>query len=139
MEKTIIKKVIKYWLETSENDYQTMLWLSKGKRYSDALFFGHIILEKILKALVVEQTNDQAPRIHNLTKLYELAQINISKTEESFLDEVNKYNIRCRYPDQKMTFYKMYNDKNYASEELEKIKKLYLKLCQETKKKIKKY
>jgi HEPN domain-containing protein len=46
MTKMQVKKIVDYWRKTAEHDYKTMLCLFKGKRYSDALFFGHIILEK---------------------------------------------------------------------------------------------
>jgi hypothetical protein len=49
MKKEDVKKVIKYWQKTAEHDYEVMLYLFKGKKYSESLFFGHIILEKILK------------------------------------------------------------------------------------------
>ena len=48
-----VKKIVEYWRKTAEYDYKTMVFLFKGKEYSNSLFFGHIVLEKILKALVV--------------------------------------------------------------------------------------
>ncbi|OGF21124.1 hypothetical protein A2Y83_02690 [Candidatus Falkowbacteria bacterium RBG_13_39_14] len=67
-----IKKIVKYWRETAEHDYATMLGLFRIKRYSESFFFGHIILEKILKALVVQKTKEHAPYIHNLSRLAEI-------------------------------------------------------------------
>ena len=46
-----------------------MLGLFSIKRYSDSLFYGHIVLEKILKALVVQKIGEKLPKIHNLETL----------------------------------------------------------------------
>jgi HEPN domain-containing protein len=134
MKKEDVEKIVKYWRVTAEHDYKTMACLFKGKRYSDALFFGHIVLEKILKALVVQETKNGAPYIHNLTKLAEIAKCDLLKDEMDLLDIVNKFNIRSRYPEYKLQFYKQC-DKEYAKNYLDKITKLYQKLCQNLKRK----
>ena len=134
MEKLNTKKIIEYWQKTAEHDYETMTCLFKGKRYSDSLFFGHIVLEKILKGLVVEEIKKEAPYIHNLTKLAELSKCSLSKDEMDLLDTASKFNIRSRYPEYKLQFYKQC-DKEYAKKYLDKITKLYKKLCQKLKQK----
>jgi len=128
------KKVIEYWQKTAEHDYKTMTCLFKGKRYSDALFFGHIVLEKILKGLVVKETKKEAPYMHNLTKLAELSKCDLTEEEMNLLDEVNDFNIRSRYPEYKLQFYKQC-DRKYAKNYLDEIIKLYKKLCQKLKQK----
>lgn len=132
MENINTQDLIKYWLETAEYDYKTMLSLFKSKRYSDSLFYGHLVLEKILKAFVVQKTNNHAKPIHNLIMLAEDAKINFSKDDLEFLAEVNKFNIRARYPDYKLSFYKIC-DLNYTKPKLTKIKLIYKKLCKELK------
>ncbi|MDP3057617.1 MAG: HEPN domain-containing protein [bacterium] len=124
-----IKKIVKYWRKTSEHDFETMNALFGIKRYPESLFFGHIVLEKILKGLVVEKTGEEAPYIHNLTKLSEYAKYDLLKDELDLLDDVNKFNIRARYPEYKMQFYKQCN-REYAKNYIDKITKLYQKLCQ---------
>jgi HEPN domain-containing protein len=106
--------------------------LFKIKRYSDSLFFGHIVLEKILKALVVKKTQEQAEYTHNLVKLMQSAELNLSQKDQDLLDIVNDFNIRARYPDDKLRFYKRCT-KQYTIEYLALIKKLYKKLCQKLK------
>lgn len=129
MEKAIIKNRIKYWMKTAAHDYETMIGLFKIKRYSDCLFYGHIVLEKILKGLVIKETKKEAPFIHNLTKLAELANRDLPKEELDLLDKVNDFNIRARYPEHKIQFYKQCN-REYAKNYLDKISSLYKKLCQ---------
>lgn len=49
------KEIIEYWIKTARHDYKTMQGLFESKRYSDSLFYGHIVLEKVLKALVIQK------------------------------------------------------------------------------------
>ena len=134
MKEENVKKVIKYWQITAEHDYDTMVGLFKIRRYSDCLFFGHIILEKVLKGLVVKKTKEQAPYIHDLIWLREIAEIELKKEEIKFLNKVNDFNIRARYPEYKLQFYKQCT-KDYTKDYLKEIIKLYEKLCQKLKQK----
>ena len=134
MEKINTKKVIEYWRKTAEHDYEVMLYLFKGKKYPESLFFGHIVLEKILKGLVARETKKQAPYIHDLIRLREIARLELSQDEIKFLNKVNDFNIRARYPEYKLRFYKQC-DRKYAKNYLDEIIKLYKKLCQELKQK----
>lgn len=124
-----IEKIVKYWRKTSEHDFETMNALFGIKRYPESLFFGHIVLEKILKGLVVEATGKEAPYIHNLTKLSELAKCDLLKEEMDLLDKVNDFNISSRYPEYKLQFYKQCN-REYAKNYIDKIANLYKKICQ---------
>lgn len=54
-----IEKTVKHWKDTSEKDYQTMQTLLKSGDYSWALFLGHLVLEKLLKAHYVKNQNIQ--------------------------------------------------------------------------------
>lgn len=120
-------EVVAYWLETAEHDRETMMVLSAGNRYSDALFFGHIILEKILKALVVRNTGKHAPFTHDLVQLHKLSGTELDEKEIDFLDRVNDFNIRARYPERKMDFYKQCT-KEFSEPYLTEITELYQKL-----------
>lgn len=132
MKSTDIKKLVNYWKATAEHDYETMLVLFKSKRYSDSLFFAHIVLEKILKAHVVKNTKKQALKIHDLVRLQELAKMELTDENVELLNEINDFNIRARYPEYKLQFYKMCTRK-YASKYLDESKKLYKELCQKLK------
>ena len=123
-----LKELIKYWHDSSKHDYETMIGLFRIKRYADTLFYGHIILEKILKSLSVKQNKKQAKFTHNLVTLAQDAKINCSKEQMELLAEINRFNIRARYPDIKLSFYKLCN-KKFAEDYLHIIKKLYKDLC----------
>ncbi len=50
------QELIAHWLKTSEVDEITMHYLFKDGRYAHCLFFGHLYLEKICKALWIKIT-----------------------------------------------------------------------------------
>jgi HEPN domain-containing protein len=71
------------------------------------LFIGHLVLEKILKALYVQDNQNQLPpKTHNLVKLAENTNIVLSADQNFFLDEVNDFNLEVRYPEYRREFYK---------------------------------
>ncbi len=124
-----VKNTIKYWETTAKRDYDTMLGLFKIERYPESLFFGHIVLEKALKRLVVKETREQALYTHDLVRLSKLTKICLSKNELELLKIINTFNIRARYPEQKLKLYKICTEK-YTKDKLEKMTKLYKLLCQ---------
>lgn len=132
MKKEGTEKLVEYWQATAERDYETMLGLFKIKRYPEALFFGHVVLEKVLKGLVVKETKNEAPKTHDLVGLAEIAMLKLPDRTLEYLKIVNRFNMRTRYPDTKLEFYK-YCDLEYTKDNVEKIKKLYKKLCQKLK------
>lgn len=123
-----IRELVRYWLKLAKHDYKTMSGLFELKRYSDCLFYGHMVIEKTLKALVVRNTNTHAKPTHNLLVLLQDSGVVLKKEDVEFLAEVNKFNVRSRYPDYKLSFYKLCSSK-YTGSRLEKIKIIYRKLC----------
>lgn len=123
------KKLIAYWKETAADSYATMEYLYKGKLYADALFFGHLALEKALKGLVVRHTKETAKYTHNLTYLSENSGERFEEKDLKVLDLVNEFNILGRYPDWKIEFHKKCT-KTFTDTHLSEIKRVYKILCQ---------
>jgi HEPN domain-containing protein len=73
--------------------------LLEKRRVRHALFFAHLALEKLLKALVVRATSDIPPRLHNLVRLAELANLPVPDEELAVLAELNAFNLAGRYPE----------------------------------------
>jgi HEPN domain-containing protein len=74
-----VDKIVRHWIETSDDDFNTMLILFKSKSYGWSLFLGHISIEKLLKALYVKRFREHAPFTHNLYRLGELSGLNMSE------------------------------------------------------------
>jgi len=94
-----IKKQISYWKESAEEDWAVAQQLLESGRTRHGLFFAHLALEKMLKALVCKNTGDLAPRIHNLNRLIDLAGVVSSPVQTDILAEMNAFHIEGRYPE----------------------------------------
>lgn len=94
-----VEKVVQYWLEAAEEDWPVVQHLFESGDYHYALFFGHLYLEKLLKALVVRNTEEHAPRTHSLLYLAERAGLTVSEGRHEVLLRVTGYNIETRYPE----------------------------------------
>jgi len=99
-------KIIKYWIDSSDEDFITMLTLYENKRYSWSLFLGHLMIEKLLKALYVKENDKFPPLIHNLLRLAEQCNLRLTAEQQIFLATVTAFNINARYDDYKMSFQK---------------------------------
>jgi HEPN domain-containing protein len=94
-----IDRQIAYWREGAQEDWVVAQELVDGNRTRHGLFFSHLALEKILKAHVCRKTRDLAPRIHNLVRLAELAEISLRPEQIDILAEMNAFNLEGRYPE----------------------------------------
>jgi len=101
-----IGKTINYWLESAEYDFETGKSLLESKKFPYALFFAHLAIEKILKAIVVKKTEEHAPHTHSLVLLAKSTNINIKDQMLDQLAEYMEFHIEARYPDEKKDFYK---------------------------------
>jgi len=116
---------IKYWLDSVEHDLESSDILYKAGKYDWALFIGHLVIEKTLKAVFVKNNDNKIPpKIHNLVRLSELSLVNVDEDKKVILDKINDFNLEVRYPAYKNEFYKICT-KEFAEENLNQIKELY--------------
>jgi HEPN domain-containing protein len=88
------KEHIEYWLNRAKEDIETMNYLFKGKRYVHALFFGHLYLEKICKAVWVKNNKENhPPKIHNLLRLLSGIETGMNQDDLLFMDELEVYQL----------------------------------------------
>ena len=98
------KEIIDFWASEAEESLHVAEHLFEKKDYSYALFFGHLAVEKIIKAVLVKNTNQQVPRSHNLLRLAKEALIEISDEQKHALIRITAFNLESRYPDYKKEF-----------------------------------
>ena len=115
-----IEKQIDYWEKSAEHDLDTAKALIKKKKYDWALFLGHLVLEKTLKAIFVKKKETFPPKTHNLVLLLKELDIEVGEDELDFFEEVNTFNISTRYPDEQLEFYKLCT-KQFSTEKFKKI------------------
>jgi HEPN domain-containing protein len=117
--------LIKHWIEGSEDDFETMTAMFDSKRYSWSLFIGHLMIEKLLKAYYVKVKSDYPPFIHNLLRLAEKADLELTDDKEEQLVTITAFNINARYDNYKMSFKKQCT-LEFTSEWIDKLKELRL-------------
>ena len=119
------QKIVEYWITTSNEDFETMKKLFDSKSYSWVLFLGHISVEKLLKALYVSKHKKHPPFIHNLYRLAEICEVEISDETADWLDVITTFNLKARYEDYKREFYKKCT-KEYTETWIKKIESIRL-------------
>lgn len=122
-----IEEKIHFWEKEARRALAVAEDLLKNRRYSEALFFGHLALEKLFKAKIIRITKEEPVYSHDLIILAKYAKITLQNTEMDFLVRVNVYNIRARYQDYRMSLYKQAN-KKFTTKEILQIKKFFYKL-----------
>lgn len=116
-----VDKIVKHWIDTSEEDYQTMLSLFDSKSFGWSLFLGLISIEKLLKACYVRKHNKHAAFTHNLYRLAELNELELTDEYADWLDKITSFNLNARYDDYKREFYSLCTVE-FTKEWIEKIK-----------------
>lgn len=115
--------IIKYWIDGSDRDFKTMNNLFEKDDYHWALFIGHLIIEKLLKACYVKNDDNQHAFTHNLSRLAEKASLPLNETQKDNLVTITAFNIQARYDDYKLAFYKTCT-KEFTEKWINEIKEL---------------
>jgi HEPN domain-containing protein len=91
---------INFWIAQANDDWSAVNTLFQGKNYPQCLFFAHLVIEKICKAIWIK-SNDQnvPPRTHNLIFLLSETPISLTEDRSEFLLNLNRFQLEGRYPD----------------------------------------
>ena len=118
------ERIKDYWIVESEYDLKVAWDTFNAGNYSYALFFGHLVIEKILKAIYVNRKKKQAPFIHDLLRLAETLEIRLDQNQRDEFFEITAFNLESRYPDEKRSFRKRCT-RDYARKWLIKIEEIH--------------
>jgi len=127
-----IPESIKYWLASSEDDWKVAEHLFEKGDNPYALFFGHLTIEKILKALYVKHQRKIPPHTHRLVYLSEKIPLTMKEEQIDFLEIITDYNLEARYPDEKFSFREKCTQE-YTKKALHEIKEFREWLLQQVK------
>jgi len=97
------KEKVQYWLNMADYDLETAKAMQETKRYLYVGFMCHLVVEKALKAVITEVTNEVPPKSHHLVELAETAKVQdkMSNEQQSLLLTLNPLNIEARYSEYK--------------------------------------
>jgi len=88
------------WTDQALYDLDTArAMLSTGRRLY-VLFCCQQAVEKSLKGIIAERTQDHPPRIHNLIRLAERASLSLEPDMEERMRMLSNYYIESRYPEE---------------------------------------
>lgn len=100
------ERISNYWIESADKDFKTMNDLYETKNFSWSLFVGHLVIEKLLKALYVKNLQKHPLFIHDLLRLAKKIEIDLTEQQEEWLDEITTFNLNTRYDNYKHEFRK---------------------------------
>jgi len=100
-----IDSIVQHWRDSSEQNYTTMQNLIKTKENSWSLFMGHLVVEKLIKALYVKKNHQHPLFKHDLLYLIKKIDIELPLNYDEWLDEITTFNLNARYDDYKQSFY----------------------------------
>lgn len=103
-------EIVEFWVKTAAEDFSAMEDLVKTKHNNWALFLGHIVIEKLLKAVYVKVNVSYPPLIHNLLRLAEKSKIELETEMIEILSTITTFNIEARYDSYKKEFDKLCTD-----------------------------
>jgi HEPN domain-containing protein len=86
------------WLDSAVYDIETAKYMLSSGRFIYVIFFCHLAIEKLLKALVSEITDEPAPRSHDLIYLAKRADIQLEPGQYEFVSKLNNASVPTRYP-----------------------------------------
>lgn len=116
-------ELIAHWLESSEDNFRSMQNMFSSGEYVWSLFVGHLCIEKLLKACYVKFVGVAVPRIHDLYKLADRCELEMTEEQKDALQYVGLFNIEARYEEYKREFYQKCN-RTFAEKNIATIKEL---------------
>ena len=92
---------IKFWLNSGLDDFITAKAMLSATRYNYTMFMCQQAVEEILKAIIVLQSNDHPPYLHDLILLSKKINLKIPKHIYKNLRDINPHYIIARYKPQR--------------------------------------
>lgn len=117
--------LMRYWLKSSNEDYDVMQVMFKNKKNTWTLFLGHLVIEKLLKGLYAKNNKENPYTIksHNLLALAEKCKLDLSDEQVKKLQIITQFNISARYDDYKENFKQKCTDE-YTKQQVRNIEEV---------------
>jgi len=88
------------WAEQGRYDLDTARAMLDSGRFLYVLFCCQQAVEKMLKAIIAKRSEAFPPRLHNLIRLAEHAEVDLEKGQTDLMRALSGYYIQTRYPDE---------------------------------------
>lgn len=100
-----MQEKIGFWKNSSDKDFEVMMSMFQSGHYTWSLFIGHLVIEKLLKALFIKLNGETPPLIHDLRRLANKCDLQLEDATRKILDRITTFNIDARYDNEKTAFY----------------------------------
>lgn len=108
----------------ADDDWTAVDTLFKGRNYLQPLFFAHLVIEKICKALWIKHNDGNVPpRTHNLIHLLSTTPIKLDDDKSEFMLNLNRFQLEGRYPDYLTKMHNICNE-SFMTDMIDKTNKL---------------
>lgn len=120
-----MKSKTRTWFEIAQNDLKFAESILKNKnRPCYAVHFCHQAIEKLLKAIITETTEELPPRTHNFQILFQKTNLKMPEGLQKFLYSLSPHYLATKYPEDITRLYKSYNPA-YGNKTLKQTKELF--------------
>ena len=109
-----VKQHVDHWVSSSEESLRDMGAALKSGRRMNAMYTGHLAVEKIMKALLAAQDEEIIYK-HNLVTLTNRCGLTMNAAQESELVTITEFNIAAKYASVKSKIYKKCTPKYTAA------------------------
>ena len=91
---------IQFWSKQVDADFDCANVLYLAGHFAQSLFWAHLVLEKLSKALWIKANEGNTPPfVHNLLRLITLSNAAFTEEQLLFFNEMNMFQTKGRYPD----------------------------------------
>ncbi|OGQ22272.1 MAG: hypothetical protein A3I05_06675 [Deltaproteobacteria bacterium RIFCSPLOWO2_02_FULL_44_10] len=105
-----MKKKTETWFSMAQSDLDFARDIvQKGERHFYAVQFCHQAIEKILKAIIQEKTEEIPKHTHNFKTLCQQADLEVPEHIQQFLARLAPHYIASRYPEDMKNLAKQYH------------------------------
>ena len=118
------EQIIEYWANAANRDWKAAQDLASSSNLVQALFFAHLVIEKLLKAhWIKDNSEDFPPRTHNLEFLLSQTSLSVPLEDIDELRIMSAWNIEGRYQDYKDLIFRA-TTKTYVTEKFETVNRI---------------
>jgi HEPN domain-containing protein len=91
---------VAYWMATADDNWRELHNMMQAGDYLPALFWAHLCIEKLSKALWVKENEANIPpRIHNIISLLRDTSYRLTPEQTTLATQLNNFQLDGRYPD----------------------------------------
>jgi len=113
---------IDLWVKQAEDDWGAVEALLHVGKYSQSLFWAHLVAEKYAKAVWIKHNPENIPpKTHNIAYLISKTSLEVPEEIMETMLLTNKFNLEGRYPEYVQNLEEISN-KAFTEENIEKIK-----------------